>query len=300
MTLSLLGTGKCTWTVKSKNASKTYRGSEEYVIIHLDLLKTQKALEIGAYEYPFEFFLPETLPSSFKDSVCTIAYKIQLEFEKVNFFSFNETFSTDITVQGCSYVEPTVEGPVVFGLEKTLLKLFSAKKNVINLKTEIAKTFIIPGENVQLTSVVTNDTDVAPLVRAELFCFTKYTADCGTTKTSNIEIKNTCSDIIEVPAYGKANISQIVPISPSLNSITTKVMLKEYRVRVTIRLPLPHVNAFVEMPVLLGKRKGMPLDECSEALEENGTSASSVTPEEDAPPSYWEAMCEDEVISDKT
>lgn len=302
VTLSLLGTGNCSWRETDSNKkSTTYSGSEEYITIHVDLL--QKVQESGlldtgtVYEYPFEFHLPENLPSSFKNHTCTIAYRIQLKFEKPEFFSINKVFSTEIPVYG--YVEPTVEGPIIFGLEKTLMKLFATQKPVINLKAEITKTCLTPGENAHLAVVLTNDSHIVPSVKTYLFCHIKYTANCGRTNSSYLRVKDCSSDRAEVPEQGVAKLSQTIPTSPSLYSITSKVMTIEYRLKVTVRLPMPHVNAFVEYPLVIGERRGRVSEEGVEALGEKGElSAGFVEPREntDDPPSYWEVMCEDKVI----
>lgn len=154
VTLSLLGTGKCSWTeCRGNNVYETFTGLEFYIIIHKDLLnkKTETAtIDIGSYEYPFTFQLPEDLPSSFKNDTCTIAYHIQVKFEKSTFFSINKTFTTEIPVYGL--MEPIVEGPVTFGLDKTLMTL-SAEIPMINLKAQMLKTILTPGENAHLSIV---------------------------------------------------------------------------------------------------------------------------------------------------
>lgn len=49
-------------------------------------------------------------------------------------------------------MEPIVEGPVTFGLDKTLMTL-SAEIPMINLKAQMLKTILTPGENAHLSIV---------------------------------------------------------------------------------------------------------------------------------------------------
>lgn len=83
----------------------------------------------------------------------------------------------------------------------------------------------------------------------------------------------------------------------SLYSINAKVMLQEYSLKVTVRLPIPHVNACVDIPIIIGATR---VEKAVEAIEEGKPSVGFVEPNEvDELPSYWEVMCEEKVSDEK-
>lgn len=306
--LCLIGKGECTWSESRQRHGrrggtnrKYFKGTEVYVATYISILNKHPGLTAiilpGTYEYNFRFMLPDNIPPSFKNSTCTIAYQIKIKFKKQAFFSINKQFTADLTVYGS--VEPAgPEGNVSFGLEKTLLRPFSKRTQMINLKADILNTIFSPGQNADISFTVTNITDVKlTSLKTELLCYTTYIANCGRRKETSKTIKESTVETPSVPADAVANLTSVLPIQAHLYSIQNcRIMKKEYKVKVTLRLPVPYINASVEVPIVIGEMRGNRDNEGAMfARDAPGTSVETVEVEGSAygPPSYWEVMYED-------
>ncbi|CAD0200052.1 unnamed protein product [Chrysodeixis includens] len=138
-TLSLIGSGFCQWQTQLANSILIHVGNEDYVVQHMDLLQAKQGevvtIQPGSYEHPFNFKLPEEIPSSHKDDVGNITYKVELRFIKSGLVKNSNKFNTIITVYGD--VKPNIPQPLMAGLNKEYK--FLCRKNFLNLKAQIRK-----------------------------------------------------------------------------------------------------------------------------------------------------------------
>lgn len=254
--ISLVGKGKCQWSETDADDSTTYYSNkEDYVKIIKNVLagRTNQKIEAGTYECLFELFLPENIPTSFKNKICTIAYKIIATFVKDNFFGTKDKFEEEVTVYG--YVDPCSPEPLIFGLQKDLLTLSS--NNNIEVKAEIERTFVTPGENIKMQLKVINDSDVPVTIKTELMKYFTYVSSNKRKKIDKETVETTKDYSPSLKENSVSKLTCVVPTLPSLYSIQhTKVMIGEYKVKVTLKLPFPHINATVEVPVVIGERRG--------------------------------------------
>ncbi|KAJ8721240.1 hypothetical protein PYW07_002015 [Mythimna separata] len=250
--ISLRGKGKCEWTETYSNTTRYYSNTEEYVNIFKNLLTDQNDVS-GTYEHPFEFYLPENIPTSMKNTTCKIEYRVVVTFVRDNFLKTKYKFDAEVLVYG--YVSPCSPEPLIFGLQKNLISLTS--NNNIDIKAEIEKTFLTPGENIKLNLMINNDTDVPIAIKAELVKYFTYLSEDKTEKIDKEVLKTTEGYFASVKERSVSSVNCIVPTLPNLYSIQhTKIMTGEYKVRVTARIPFPHTNAVVEIPVVIGERSG--------------------------------------------
>ncbi|KAF9807269.1 hypothetical protein SFRURICE_001701 [Spodoptera frugiperda] len=252
ITMCLLGKGKCQWTESTSSSTSYYSNSEEFTnqIVNLYVNTDKKELVSGAFEYPFQFLLPIDIPPSFKDDVCVIEYKITAKFEKAN---TRKPKNFDVAIPVTSYVYPCSLEPMMFCLKKNL---FSFKpSNKIEVKGEITKTCIRPGENFEITLTVNNDTNLEIFIKTQLVNRLIYISSCKNQKKFEPLIKN-ASIMSSVAANSVANLICVVPTFQDLRSINhTKIMRGEYKVRVTVKLHFPNSNAVLDIPVAIGLRK---------------------------------------------
>lgn len=264
ISLSFIGTGSSSWS----DTDASYSNSEQYfntcIKLHVVENNTDKiTLRNGAYEYRYKFQLPENIPSSFHNPKGRIIYQIVLKFETVKIlgiFHRPTIFSTEIPVK--AYVTSTLPtGPVVFGLRKTLITHLGA----IHLKAEIEKCLIKPGENIQIKVTVDNQTDVTIKgIRTAVIEKTTYTSTGGFKQTDNPEVLNCSVETEPIPANDVKIMVCVVPTILDLYSIqNAKVIAREYFVRVTVKLPMPHRDDFVNMPIVIGD-----INETNEAISE--------------------------------
>ncbi|CAH0702214.1 unnamed protein product [Spodoptera exigua] len=255
ISMCFLGKGECQWSSDSDSDDDgtDYSNCEEYLnqIFNVYLGTNKKDLLSGAFEYPFQFLLPIDIPPSFKDDICTIKYKITVTFVKANFLKTKKNFDVEIPVT--SYVNPCSLEPMVISLKKDLSSFKTSNK--IEIKGEISKTCVAPGENFQMTLTVNNDTKLEIFVKSELVNRVIYISSCNHKKVRENTVEDTCT-ITSVAANGVANLLCVVPTYTNLSSIQhTKVMIREYKVKITAKLPFPHINAVLEVPVVVGSRK---------------------------------------------
>lgn len=297
--LSLKGEGRCEWKEKIANTATTakenihytlagpylsYEGKETILNIKTSILNKENGkgdsvvVPAGLYEHSFDFHLPPHLPPSFKDKHALITYCIKVKFYRPGFFKFTKKFYTEILLKGLA-VPPAPPAPVIYKIEKTLLKLFSSKKK-IHVKAELQNPQAIAGEPAEINFNVSNETKVIiPCIAVDLIERTMYTASCGTKKKKYRTIGEAKTP--SVADKSTADLVLSVPSSPEIFSIlNSKVVQRKYKLRVTVKLPLPYMNASIKIPIeydTYRQRAPVPaIDEVS-----------------DAPPSYWQVMAED-------
>lgn len=181
-TVSMIGTGMCVWETSSADSTTFYQGSEEYVAQYFDLLQTKNhqilTVQPGSYGFPFQFLLPEDMPSSHVDPNSEIKYKIEVKFTESGFVKSSKEFST--TIQVYNDVKPCLPGSLIGGFKKEFL--FSSKKKFVYIKGVIEKTFFNAGEEIILTVSINKETDI-PItgIQTELVNVMTYTSKCKST-----------------------------------------------------------------------------------------------------------------------
>lgn len=276
--VSFVGKATCQWSVSGPDTSTmVYCNEEDYVNENKNLFKAkygQEVLLLGNFEHPFDFLLPDNIPSSIKsNSGGKIEYNVVVSFVKGKGLRTLKEYTRGIPVYG--YVSPCSPEPLTFGLQKKLLALRT--NYIIDVKAQIDKTFLTPGENIKLKLTINNETPVPFTIITELIEYFTSVAEDKTTKVASkpLETTKSTANIVEKCV---SVINCIVPTLPSLYSIQhSKILFGEYRVKVTARLPFPYNNANVEVPVVIGERR----DQVGTAAadDDDGNSSSLDTPE---------------------
>ncbi|CAD0200051.1 unnamed protein product [Chrysodeixis includens] len=298
-TVSLVGTGYCRWEEGSSKNRRTYIGREQYVEQHLNILQLKKhelvKLEPGSYQFPFEFLLPENIPTSHTDPIGNITYSIKVVFKKAGFIKTSEKFST--TIQVYNEPKPCLPEPLIAGTKKEFT--FSSKNKFVNIKGEISRTFITAGEDILLTVTVQKETDI-PItgIQTELVNLMTYTCN-NYSKKQRLNHTSVNGTVREYPGMTEKNettFRYIIPSFPHLFSIQdSNIIAKEYKARVTVKFPFPYINAFLDLPVVINMVNIVKEIE----IKEGEPSSSAQTSTVDQPPSYWQVMNEDNNRSDE-
>ncbi|KAG7311259.1 hypothetical protein JYU34_002290 [Plutella xylostella] len=294
--LSYVGKGHCSWSENTGTGkhrrTRHYSGTEEIFRINLSILPKDKAqdntvaLPTGAYEAPFQFITPHHIPPTYKDHTGEISYKLKVKFKRPGLFETNKKFYTSVDIK--SQANPVVpQEPLVYGIDKTLVTMFSSKKNRINVQAEIQKSYLRAGDRAELRLVVTNDSRVTiPRVQAGIYEKRTYTASCGKTKRIYKYIKASKTRSPTIPDRSVSNFTLSVPSTANLFTIQNcRVVAKEYFVKVTLKLPMPYINASVEIPVVISGAELVEVNELTVSMP-----STSAGPSTEAPPTYEEAM----------
>lgn len=307
-----------------KNRKVTYRNRESYVDIDNVIQNDEKVFPIGLYETRFSFRIPANLPPTLKyfkqipfyNIHCVIGYYVRIKFERPGMFKVNKHFKKDITfASGITPRYPTT--PTIYGEQKKLFHLFSWKTSVVNMKTNVKSCVIPHGGKIELDYEVINDSGVK--VKAVEFKL----VETYTFKPRGHIAVRTHQDVIDTDSkassvgVGETQKMRIVMNVPSeKTSIENCDMLsRDYFVKMTVVLPMPHFNATLEIPVQIGDHYTSDAvldaanvynsDRCEQnqnnpsespytqgAAQYDPSDSSIINSYDDPPPSYWEVMGE--------
>ncbi|XP_073967403.1 uncharacterized protein [Choristoneura fumiferana] len=304
--VSLKGQGRLYFEDKHKKRNDrmhTYGNKETYVDIDNVIYKNEsgKPLVAGEYETPFSLLLPHDVPGSLDYTKntggyycrCYIKYYVRIKFERPGLLNMNRHFKKEIQVASSQIPRMATE-PLIYGEQKSLLQLsslFSGEKSIVHLKATIVNSVLKPGEGVKVNYEVENNTNVdIKRVEVKLLEVDTYTASGGRKVNVKSEVENTEFTYGAIKAGETAKFAAEITI-PSLcvSYDHSKIFGRDYSVLTTVVLPIPHINLPLEIPFQV-------IDRLSANFEEGNGSASGYS--SDAPPSYWEAMGEDQKEKD--
>lgn len=230
-------------------------------VVKVNLLKHITGADIvltsGSYEHSFEMKIPEKTPPSVRTThkgktLGGIRYFLILKFKNPELFNVSDYFITKLTIH--ARIDSTsTEKPLIASLEKIVTKLFSSKKNGIAAKVELDKEYIIPSSERKIIFIVNNNSDLVFTIKSELICKTSTHVRIGKTveQTDVLATVETPS----IPDNSVSNMFNIIPVRQEVFTVRhSKAISREYIIRVTMKLPTPHSNAYVEIPVFAGIR----------------------------------------------
>ncbi|XP_030026453.2 arrestin domain-containing protein 17 [Manduca sexta] len=262
ITLSFKGESWCSWV--TDDACTTYLGTENHVLQAMSLLNQKddsvQILPAGSYEDKFLFTLPKTIPPSFSGQNGNVTYRITLEVRRIGKFNVLRRFvEAEVIVH--NYLDPLIPDiPIAIRATKRLLKLSTGKQKM-SLKAEIPKPYIKPGEKVELKLMITNESIVRIKgIRAELISTIIYTSNCGSKTIETHKIKDCTTETAKVPSRHTTSVNISVPILEEHRSVQySKVISSEYKILVTVRLPMPYCNITTVVPILIGEKETAPV-----------------------------------------
>ncbi|CAB3235191.1 unnamed protein product [Arctia plantaginis] len=234
---------------KTKEESRHLIKKEDLVFMHENVLQERHVyLNTGEYEHAFIFQLPEELPSTYRSKMCTISYKILVEFKRPGLFHSNRLVNIEIPVYGT--VKPSLEHRTNFSLTKTP---FLTKKNM-HAEVKIEKVVFTAGDIIKLNFRINNETNFAINgIITKLMAVTTYKYDL---KDKNVKRETINQSVLESPLEAskiEGELTCAVPTNlTNLYSIQhSKFFSREYIVNVIVDLPFPHKNISLEIPVVI-------------------------------------------------
>ncbi|XP_075974076.1 uncharacterized protein LOC142975230 [Anticarsia gemmatalis] len=299
ITTSLKGSGQLSIRVKSsqRNRDTTYTAKESYVDIDHIVRDEKFQVPVGCYEIKFNFQIPENVPSSLSYTKnfnqytvrCRIKYYIRIKFERPGWFAFTKHFRKEINVE--SGITPNLlMEPVIYGEWKNLMRLFSRKNAIVSIKASIMNSVIPAGGTVFVNYEIKNDSNVViksiETKLVEMFTFkanghkeVKAYEDVHDTDSKTGSIN--CDMIEHMP------LELTVPMG-RFSLQNSKLVARDYLVRIIAELPMPHRNVVLDIPIQVGRfPQGAVL-----GTENVGEPIACAMTYDDPPPSYWEVMGE--------
>ncbi|KAJ8730550.1 hypothetical protein PYW08_001963 [Mythimna loreyi] len=286
ISLSLVEKGQCNFQATQDTmvqTTETILVQKQYFLFDDVTEHGNIKLSAGLHECPFQIIIPLNIPASVKTRFGEIKYHLVLKFKRPEMLSWNKTFKKKI------FIHPRVESllssnRVSASLNKTLCSLFSSKKREISLDAVLDKEFLNPGREGQISFAVKNNSDVVVSIKTELLCKTNYTLPKS--KKTFKKKKVVHFSTVETPKIPESsqisNMSSMIPVDPDICTVRySNILNREYKLRVTLKVPCPHVNSSVEIPVFIG-----------ESVEENAGVEGEFNEPLEAPPTYWESMQE--------
>ncbi|XP_045508156.1 uncharacterized protein LOC123703976 [Colias croceus] len=287
ITMSLKGMGTVRVVKSSSRRQSTSFNKERYVDSNEVILdkndQNGTTLNAGSYNTPFKFILPERVPPSTNvyrregqySLKYKVAYFVSMKFERPGFMAFPKRFRKEIQVT--SDTTPTLSRePLTYGEQKKLFHPFSSSESIVNIKSTILDSVVKAGDNLHFEYEVSNKSHVAisavetkivemitPKKRRKYVTF-KHDVPGTDSKTRSIDVAATQQLFVDIK----------IP-EDTLTIGTCELATRNYGVSITAVLPMPHINLQLLIPFeIIMKRE--------EVIEDN-----------DAPPSYWDVMCED-------
>lgn len=128
-----------------------------------------------------------------------------------------------------------------------------------------------PSGRTNVSFVVNNNSNDIFAVKTELICISKYTIPKHNSTISKKKVIHSSTiEASNIPDNSVSNMSSIISVAPDIYTVRhSNLINREYKVRVTLKLPLPHVNSSVEIPVFVGESLTVndgEADELSESL----------------------------------
>ncbi|XP_073949846.1 uncharacterized protein [Choristoneura fumiferana] len=258
ITISLSGRGNlAVQNMRKKDDTDGLITDEEsYVSEDIIVLNDERGhvLPIGSYDTQFCFQLPLNIPPSLNyvktnnnyTLRCRIGYYLKIEFEGPEGI---KRFKTEINVS--PGVNPTsYSEPKIYDKQRKLIQLL--RNSFVTLKATINTPVVAPGGKAELTYEVFNDTNVnfksveSKLIEETYLPRGQYDATFSNEVVTDIK-----------PAGVRSGESQTidvtVPIPRDVNSIeNSKLIARNYFVKITVYLPLPYRNVSLKVPVQIG------------------------------------------------
>lgn len=284
ITVSLKGMGnlRITERTNKKNGRRSYTSSEVYVDTDEVIQEGKYTVPPESYELKFNFQLPQNVPPTFEYNKhisrykvnCNIKYYVRIKFERPGWFAFTKHFRKEITVASTIIPKLSME-PVMYGERSKLLQLFSSKVSTVIMKAEILNSVIANGGKIEIKSGIENDTTInIKSVEVKLVeVYTFNASGCKDVKAwEDVPDCETKTGSIKSGATLHMPVDIVVP-SDIISLDNSKIVSRDYIVRITAALPMPHRNVILDIPLQIGD---------------------NVQREEvcEPPPTYWEAMGE--------
>ncbi|CAB3238739.1 unnamed protein product [Arctia plantaginis] len=249
ITISFKGEGVIKWTSDGEYNSL----KEEYLDQHTTVLERKEKKNVGVYDHPFQFLLPEDLPSSLNHPLCKISYRVSAAFVTTLRQNNKEEFHNVVPVFG--YLKPDSPEILAFRLTKRPFSLILAQKTV-NCNINIQKTFLAPGEIIKINVMIRNDTHIhVSCIKFKLICEYIYI----TSSKEKVMKKQTIKESVrEFPAIDD-NVAYLMCAIPTLLNVysvhNAKFFKRDYKLVITAKFPFPNKKVSLHIPVIIGERQ---------------------------------------------
>ncbi|XP_047019076.1 uncharacterized protein LOC124629628 [Helicoverpa zea] len=298
ISLSLVKRGFCEWydttntdSNDSHETDNTLQGHENAVLMKLYFLNKEVddnlTLSAGSYEYPFEMEIPQNIPPSFRSEIGKITYLLILKFKKPGLLKRTKSFQTEVQILPQVDLSIT-DAPIAFALDKNLTKMFASHNKEIRIIGDLEKPYLSYYDENKLSLAATNNTDLNFTIKTELMSKVTYTHDHSMGMYGDEKVvKEVIGPIYESPVVPDNSVSNIIkdilPVDSQQYTVRhSAIISREYKLKVTIQMPMPHRNVSVNIPVFVGDRR------LTKANNENRNNEAA-----EEPPTYWHAMSED-------
>ncbi|CAH0702210.1 unnamed protein product [Spodoptera exigua] len=269
--------------------NKIYVTDEVYVDNDAIIHEGNWTVPPGDYEARFSFQLPQNIPPSLTYSVrrpytvySYIKYYVRIKFQRSGLFSSSKHFRKKIIV--ASSVTPRLPmEPYVYTKSHNLFNLFSSKTRTVHLKGNILTSVIPNGGKIQIQCDIHNDTNL-DLDRVEINLTQVYKFKILNYREipfyDDVPPCYNKTQVIERGAKHKVLFEFNVPFG-CVSLENSNLLSREYIVTIMAKLPMPHRNVKLLIPVQIGDNMVIHHQEIGEA-----------------PQTYWEAMGEGEKDDD--
>ncbi|XP_033167103.1 arrestin domain-containing protein 17 [Drosophila mauritiana] len=264
ITLNISGYAETRWiervTTNRRRRRRTFYGREDYIASKTFLvgsnLSSQVSIEAGIHTYNFVCLIPSECPSSFEGSHGRVRYMANVTL--VRPWKFDQSYTrcfTVLKVMDLNFDSPLLRVPAHSETSKTYC-CWPCKSDPLALQLTVPQTGFVPGQNVPLSVLVTNDSHIP--VEQLLISFVMLV----TYHSKPPSMPNTTSERLVVNTFNgdavQRNCKKLfsyeirVPATPPTCFNLCGIIQIAYQVEVEAKVKGCHNNETVTIPVTIG------------------------------------------------
>ncbi|XP_012136535.2 arrestin domain-containing protein 17-like [Megachile rotundata] len=262
MHVEVKGEGRVHWVNRDKRELiPIHTNSETYLNLNFDILGTQTfnsrtEIKEGYHEYRFSYPLPKNIPSTFKDTIGSVAYTMKVVIDRP--WKFNHVHESTFTVISPLNLTDYDEQCVPID-EDDQVNFYGfcccCHQGALNLEIKVPTTGYIPGQTIYTTINYENGSRSVEMtkVRAQLKQKVKYHAQFPLRKVKKMEyvVKSTK---LYPPFHKKGQVVLDLLISPTPPSYMQhcNIIDVKYELELTINVTGSHFCIDKSYPILIG------------------------------------------------
>ncbi|EDV48173.1 arrestin domain-containing protein 17 [Drosophila erecta] len=264
ITLNITGYAETRWiervTRNRRRRRRTFYGREDYIASKTFLvgsnLSSQVSIEAGIHTYNFVCLIPTECPSSFEGAHGRVRYMANVTL--VRPWKFDQSYTrcfTVLKVMDLNFDSPLLRVPAHSETSKTYC-CWPCRSDPLALQLTVPQTGFVPGQNVPLSVLVTNDSHIP--VEQLLISFVMLV----TYHSKPPSLPNTTSERLVVNTFkGDAvqrNCKKLfsyeirVPATPPTCFNLCGIIQIAYQVELEAKVKGCHNNEVVSIPVTIG------------------------------------------------
>ncbi|XP_043652431.1 arrestin domain-containing protein 17 [Drosophila teissieri] len=264
ITLNITGYAETRWiervTRNRRRRRRTFYGREDYIASKTFLvgsnLSSQVSIEAGIHTYNFVCLIPTECPSSFEGAHGRVRYMTNVTLVRPWKFDQNYTRCfTVLKVMDLNFDSPLLRVPAHSETSKTYC-CWPCRSDPLALQLTVPQTGFVPGQNVPISVLVTNDSHipVEQLLISFVMLVTYHSKppSMPNTTSERLVVNTFKGDAVQRNCKKLFSYEIRVPATPPTCFNLCGIIQIAYQVEVEAKVKGCHNNEVVSIPVTIG------------------------------------------------